>query len=119
MQYMIMIHGDEAGWEHMSEQERKESFEAFMVYNAKLAKAGVLRSAGSLKPSHTATTLKSSQGKITVTDGPFAETREQITGFYVIETDDLDQALDWAGQCPAVWFATLEVRPLDVVPEEL
>jgi hypothetical protein len=119
MQFMMLLHGDEAGYAAMSEKERGEVFEAFMAYNRELAEAGVLRGGSSLKPSPTGTVLRGADGKIVVTDGPFAESREQIGGYYILETASLDDATHWASKCPMVWAGAIELREIEVVPEEL
>ncbi len=118
MQYMILIHSDPAAWDAMPPAEMQEAFDAYMKYNRDLAMAGVIRSGGQLAPAHTGTTLRSRGGTVETTDGPFAESREQLGGFYVIEVEDLDAALAWAGRCPAIYGGgAIEVRPLVVIPE--
>ena len=112
MHYMILIYGNEQAWAEMPEDVRAQSFAAFMEYNKKLADSGALRGGGQLQPSARATTLRAREGKVTMTDGPFAETREQLGGYYIVETDTLDQAVALAGQCPAIHGGAIEVRPL-------
>lgn len=119
MQFMMLLHGDEAAYADMSEKEQGEVFEAFMAYNKELAEAGVLRGGSSLKPSHTATVLRGADGEVVVTDGPFAESREQIGGYYVLECETLDEAKTWASKCPMVWAGAIELREIEVVPTEL
>ncbi|MEM7604261.1 MAG: YciI family protein [Myxococcota bacterium] len=105
----------------MSKEDIDETFNAFMAYNAELAKAGVLRAGGQLQPSHTATTLRAKDGKVAMTDGPFAETKEQMGGYYIVEVDNLDDALTWAKRCPILFGSggVIEVRPVGTVPAEL
>ncbi len=81
MQYMILIYGNEGGWDAMSEKQRAESFAAFMQYNKDLAASGKLRLAEQLQPSKTARKVHVDQGKLVTTDGPYAETKEQLGGF--------------------------------------
>ena len=118
MQYMILIFGDEAAQQNMTPADAEASFNAYMEYNRSLVEAGVFRHAGRLNGSHSATVLRGVGGKIETTDGPFAETREQLGGYYVIEAEDLDSALEWGGRCPAVNFGgIIEVRPVMFSPE--
>jgi hypothetical protein len=116
MLHAILIHGDESNWSKMSEADAKQAFVSFMAYNAELVRAGVLRSGAQLAPSRSSTTLRAPRGEVITTDGPFAETKEQLGGFYVIEVADLDAALAWAGKCPAVYGGAIEVRPVTTVP---
>ncbi len=119
MKYMMLLHNDEARWGQMTEANRSEAIAAYMAYNVQLAAAGVLADGARLQPSHTTTTLRGVDGEIEVVDGPYAETREQIGGYYVLQVDDLDDALHWAKRCPAVWGGRIEVRPLGTAPSEL
>ena len=81
-----------------------------------MAAAGVLIDSGPLQPSATATTLRVRDGEQLVTDGPFAELKEEIGGYYVLECADLDEALRWAATIPAVRYGSIEIRPLMVMP---
>lgn len=120
MSYMLLLRGDESAWMEMPEAAQNEAIAAFMEYNAKLAAAGVLEAGAELQPSYTATTLRGVDGQVEVTDGPFAETREQIGGYYILNVPDLDTALEWAKQCPSLYGGgAIEVRPLGTVPTEL
>jgi hypothetical protein len=119
MKYMMLLHNDESAWQTMPEDARTEAIAAYMEYNGALAAAGVLAGGGQLQPSHTATTLRGTDGQVEITDGPFAETREQVGGFYILEVPDLDAALAWAKRCPAVHGGAIEIRPLGTVPDEL
>lgn len=119
MKYMMLLHGDESAWSGMPEDQQKQAIEAYMAFNAELAASGVLVDGAELQPSHTATTLRGVDGSVEVIDGPFAETREQIGGYYILEVDDLEQALTWARKCPALYGGAIEIRPLGTVPTEL
>ncbi len=112
MQYMILIYGDEQAWGSMPEGERAKSFAAFMEYNKTLADSGALRAGGQLQPSRKATTLRAPTGKVVSTDGPFAEMREQLGGYYVVETETPEEAVRLASLCPAIYGGAIEVRPL-------
>ena len=112
MQYMLMNYVREDGWTALTKAEQAEGIAAFMAYSEALRKAGVLKGAHSLQPSSTATTLRIAGGKPQVLDGPYADTKEQFGGYFIIEVDDLDAALAWAARCPAVGHGVVEVRPL-------
>lgn len=119
MKYMMLLHGDEGAWSSMPEAARTEAIAAYMEFNGALAASGVLSGGAELQPSHTATTLRGRNGQVEVTDGPFAETREQIGGFYILDVPDLDTAMSWARRCPALYGGAIEIRPLGTVPDEL
>jgi hypothetical protein len=110
MQYMLLIMGDETRIP-ATVAETGMSPE-FLAYNAALAKAGVLVAGHRLRPASSATTIKVRDKKAVVLAGPYAETQEQLGGYYVIDVPDLDQALAWAERCPAAERGTIEVRPV-------
>lgn len=119
MEYMVLIYGDESGYAQMTKAESDAMFTAFMEYNRTLAEAGVLKAGGDLEFSPSASTLRGVHGDIKVTDGPFAEAREQLGGYYIFECPDKATAIEWAGKCPVVHVGgAIEVRPLRFVPEE-
>ena len=115
MQYMILIYGDEKGAAGLSEAEMQQMYGAYMAYNMELAGAGVLVGAASLQPIATATTVRVKSGKPTTTDGPFAETKEQLGGYYIVNCANLDEALKWAAKCPGADGGSCEVRPLGII----
>jgi hypothetical protein len=115
MQYMILIYGDEAAWANMPEDQMHAEFAKYMEYSKELVAAGVFVGGASLKPVATATTVRVKGGKAATTDGPFAETKEQLGGYYVIEAASLDEAIKWAGKCPGAGHGCCEVRPLGVI----
>ncbi|HEV7239673.1 MAG TPA: YciI family protein [Thermoanaerobaculia bacterium] len=112
MKYILMIYGDETRWESMSPEDQRKMYEAHGAYGEAMEKAGVMRGGYELKPTATATTLRFTDGKATTLDGPFAETKEQLGGYYVIEVDNLEQALEWAAKLPGMDSGAVEVRPL-------
>ncbi len=112
MQYILLIYGDEREWNSMSQDEMERVYAAHGAYSEAMAKAGVMRGGAELKPVATATSLRFTNGRPTTVDGPFAETKEQLGGYYVIEVDNLEQALEWASKMPAMTSGTVEVRPL-------
>jgi hypothetical protein len=112
MQYLILIYDDEQSWAKMPEAQSQRMVADFMQYTKDIDAAGVIRGKGRLAPTRSATTIRSRGGKVTTTDGPFAETKEQLGGFYLIEVDNLDEALKWAQRCPGTTIGSIEVRPL-------
>ena len=121
MQYMILIYGDEKNFALMADnpEAQKQMYAAFTQYNVDMRGAGILRSGAELKPSHSDTTVRVQNGKTLTTDGPFAETKEQLGGYYVIDVPNLDAAVSWAARCPAAQGGSIEVRPLGHTPENL
>ena len=113
-QYLLSVHlaGDEPP---LSEEQMQQSYKEVDTLNGKLQKAGVWVFAGGLEPPATATVVRAQGGQIVTTDGPFAETKEQLGGFWVIDVPDLDVALDWAGQATVACGGPVEVRPFQGV----
>lgn len=112
MQYLLMLYSQEAGWAKMTPDEQTQAMGAYMAYTEALAKADVLKGSNRLRPSLTATTVRIVDGKRQVQDGPFAESKEQLGGYYLIDVPDLDAALSWAARCPGASHGTVEVRPV-------
>ena len=112
MQYMLMLYLNEAGWPQLSKTEQEQGIAAYVAYAEALAKAGALVSTGRLAPSTSATTLRTADGRTQVLDGPYADTREQVGGYFIVEAQDLDAALKWAARCPTVGHGIVEVRPM-------
>ncbi|HYC60655.1 MAG TPA: YciI family protein [Thermoanaerobaculia bacterium] len=112
MKYILLIYGDEKEWESLSPEEMQKVYAEHGAYAQAMEKAGVMRGGYELKPVSTATTLRFTGGKPTTFDGPFAETKEQLGGYYLIEVDNLEQALEWAAKMPAMHSGSVEVRPL-------
>ena len=112
MEYMILIYADEARYETLPEGQMASLMADFASYTQALEDAGILRGGGELAPVHSATCVRLQNGKAVVTDGPFAETREQLGGYYLIACEHLDEALAWAARCPVASLGTIEVRPI-------
>ena len=117
MEYMILIYADEKAWAGMDEAQLKAAYGEYMAYTQELMQAGVLRAGSELKPVATATTVRVRGGKVLATDGPFAETKEQLGGYYLVDVADNDEAIRWASKCPGARHGTCEVRPLNPSPE--
>ena len=111
MQYALFIYEDERIYD--DEATYKRILAAHGQFAGELVAAGKMRGGSELKPVSTATTVRQKDGQRTVHDGPFAETREQLGGFYLIEADDLDEALAWAKKLPMASEGSVEVRPLN------
>jgi hypothetical protein len=112
MQYLLLIHDDEAGWGRLSEEERTGYMEEYFAYTNDLRESGALVTASQLQPSATATTVEVRDGETLTTDGPFAETKEQLGGFYLIDVESADEAIEWAARIPSARSGKIEVRPL-------
>lgn len=112
MKYILMDYVGEAGWPELTSAEKERWLGAYMAYVEAMSKAGVLKNSTGLQPSATATTVRTVNGKTQVLDGPYADTKEQLGGFHIIEVDDLDAALSWAARCPTALHGIVEVRPL-------
>jgi len=112
MQYLLMIYGEEAAMQNRSQEDIGRVVGAFMAYTEAVKSAGVLVGSNRLRPTNTATTVRLADGKTQVLNGPYAETREQLGGYYLIDVPDLDAALSWAARCPGAEYGTIEVRPV-------
>ena len=110
MRYTLLLHYPELS-EQLSPEVLEEGQRAFQSYAGALEAAGVLLSAEVLQPSVSSTTVRSVEGRLQVQDGPFADTKDQLGGVFVLDVPDLDAALDWAGRAPAVAWGAVEVRP--------
>ena len=115
MQYLLMIYGNEAGMLSASKEQAGQMIAAYAAYTEAMKKAGVYIGANRLQPTSTATTVRAQNGKSNVLDGPYAETKEQLGGYYMIEAPDLDAALAWAARCPGATYGAIEVRPIWVM----
>src|ERR1700728_168497 len=112
MQYMLLIYGDESARAHVSKEQMGQMFAAYGAYTEAMKKAGVFKAGDPLEASSTATTVRASNGKTKVLNGPYAETKEQLGGYYLIDAADLDAALSWAARCPGAQVGAIEVRPV-------
>jgi hypothetical protein len=113
MKYMLLIYGDEAVW---TDSEREQCYGESTQLAHQLQGKGLYVSASPLQPVATATSVQVRNGKRLVTDGPFAETREQLGGYFMIEAKDLDEAISIAGQIPGARKGTVEIRPVLEIP---
>jgi len=114
MQYLLLIYDDEKVWEKMAPGESAAMNEGYMKFTQDIKTSGHLKAGDALQPVHTATTVRVREGKMTTTDGPFAETREQLGGYYLVEAKDLDEAVKIAARIPSAKTGSIEVRPIQV-----
>jgi hypothetical protein len=112
MQYLLLIYGNEAGMQSASKADMEQMMAAYGAYTQAMKTAGVMVGSNRLKPSGSASTVRIADGKTKVLDGPYAETKEQLGGYYLIEVPDLDTALSWAARCPGASHGSKEVRPI-------
>lgn len=112
MQYLLMIYGNEPELDAVYQARGGEMTAAYGAYTEAMMQAGVLVGGNRLRRSSAATTVRVSGGKTQVLDGPYADTKEQLGGYYLIEAADLDAALSWAERCPGASHGAIEVRPV-------
>ena len=112
MRYMLLIYGDEAQQEAGPTDEAPEISPPWLEYTSWLMREGIHTAGERLAGSSTATTVRVRDGNRLVTDGPFTETKEVLGGYYIIECDNLDDALEAAARCPASLYGSIEVRPI-------
>lgn len=116
MKYLLLIYENEGNFASVSEAEQGRLFQEYMDYSRGIKKSGNYISGEALQPIATATTVRKRNGKTLTTDGPFAETKEQLGGFYLVEAKDLDEAIKLASGIPAVRTGSIEVRPIMPTP---
>jgi hypothetical protein len=114
MQYLLLIYDDEKKMAAMPEAEQKAFFGAYFEFTNSIKHSGHHRGGDALEPVSTATSVRVREGKTLTTDGPFAETREQLGGYYLVEAKDLDEAISIAARIPSAKYGTIEVRPVVV-----
>ena len=118
MKYMLLTYLDEKAWDAMSEQEQRREMDQCLPHAQRLAASGKILDGAPLHPTNASTTIRVQQGKRLVTDGPFAEAREQLGGYTLIEAKDLDEAIEIAaGFLGDGSLATIEIRPVGEVPK--
>jgi len=112
MQYILLIYDPEKTWAQMPKEESQKLFTEYMHFTQDIKQTGKWLAGDALQPPSTATTVRVRGGKVQTTDGPFAETKEQLGGYYLIEAKDLDEATKIAARVPSAHTGTIEVRPL-------
>ena len=116
MQYLLLLFSDESGWSTLSTGEKQRWMGAYGAYTEALMKAGVFVGASHLESSSAAATVRVVGGKANVMDGPFAESKEQLAGYFIIDVPDVDTAITWATQHPAASHGAVEVRRIGTPP---
>jgi len=113
MRYMLLIYDEEKKWAKMSEQEKASIFKQYRELTESLQQSGAFLAGAPLQPTSTATTVRGKNGKTMTTDGPFAETKEQLGGYYLVEAKNLDDAIAIGARIPSVRIGgSIEVRPV-------
>ena len=112
MQYMLLIYSDEKAMTDMPKEAMDASMGEYMAYTKDMEKSGLMRAGEALHPTAAATTVRVQNGKTVTTHGPFAETKEQLGGYYLLDCKNLDEAIEWAAKCPGARAGSIEVRPV-------
>ena len=117
MKYALLIYGDESGWETMTDDERQMLYKEYDGFAHEAQQRGLMVGGEELTSVSSATTVRVRDGETMVTDGPFAETKEQLGGFFLLECQDADEAIEMAAKIPGARSGSIEVRPCVVHPE--
>jgi hypothetical protein len=112
MQYLLLAYLDQNAWPAMTKTQQEQGMAAYMAFAQALTEAGALKGSNRLRPTTDATTVRIADGKPQVLDGPYADSKEQLGGYFLIDVPDLDAAISWASRCPAASHGTVEVRPV-------
>jgi hypothetical protein len=116
MRYILLIYSKETDWTSLPDKEKGEMYQQYVAFTESLKKSGHYVAGDGLEPTTTATTVRVRNGKTLTTDGPFAETREQLGGYYLIQAKDLDDATVVAARIPGATMGSIEVRPIMGMP---
>jgi hypothetical protein len=114
MRYMLLIYGSEETYARMTQEEHEAAMQAHNAFVQEALKRGILTGGAPLQPTSTATSVRVRKGKTLITDGPFAETKEQLAGNYVLDCKDLDEAIEMATKIPDALHGSIEIRPIFV-----
>ena len=112
MKYLALIYADEGVWDTFTEAERNAAYSEYMAFGTEARDAGVYVGGDELGPTRSATTVRVREGETLVTDGPYAEVKEALGGYYLLECDSMDEAIDWAAKIPGASHGAVEVRPV-------
>ena len=118
MEYMALIYAPEGAWDDLSDDERGAVYERYMEFGQAARDAGVMVGGDELAPTRDATTVRVREAQTLVTDGPYAEAKEALGGYYLLECGSMEEALDWASRIPGAEHGAVEVRPVHVDPGE-
>ncbi|HTE68501.1 MAG TPA: YciI family protein [Actinomycetes bacterium] len=112
MRYALLIYANEQDWATQTEEQSQAQFQGYMAFTKDIVDRGMQQAGEALQPTSTATTVRVKNGETVTTDGPFAETKEQLGGFYIVECKDLDEAIEVAAKIPDARSGSIEVRPV-------
>ncbi len=112
VQYLCLIYDNEQEWQKLPQPEAKKIIDEFSAYTESIRKSGHYVGGNALQPTHTATTVRVRKGRVATTDGPFAETKEQLGGYYLLQARDLNEAIQLAARIPGARFGAVEIRPI-------
>jgi hypothetical protein len=112
MKYLCLIYGEESNWANRTQEQMAAMTAEYMAFTDDIRKSGHMLGAEALHPTNAATTVRVRNGKVSTTDGPFAETKEQLGGFYLVEAKDLNDAIHVASRIPGAKYGSIEVRPI-------
>jgi hypothetical protein len=112
MKYMLLAHVQESGWTALTPAQQEQGMAAYQAFTQALVDAGAMAGSGRLGASAAASTVRTIGGRVVMLDGPFAETKEQLGGYFIIDVADRAAALAWAARCPASSHGVVEVRPI-------
>jgi hypothetical protein len=112
MKYLLAIYADETEWNGLGDESRQAMYREYAAVSDELARRGMMIDGAELRPTTAATTVRIRDGRTLVTDGPFAETKEQLGGYFVVDCESLDEAIEAAGKLPTARHGSIEVRPL-------
>jgi len=119
MQYLLLIYRNDAEYVKMDPAERKQMSAEYGAFTQSIIQSGHFKAGDGLQPTTTATTVRVRDGKTLTTDGPFAETREQLGGYYLVEAKDLNEAIALAARIPAARTGSIEIRPIMEIPAQV
>lgn len=112
MKYLCLIYEDQKTWDKMSKADQEKGLGEYFAFSDSIKQSGHYVGSNALQPTHTATVVRVRNGKLSTTDGPFVETKEQLGGYYLIEAKDLNEAIQVASRIPGAWHGSVEVRPI-------
>jgi hypothetical protein len=115
MKYLCLIYGEESSWATRTQEQMAAMTAEYMAFTDDIRKSGHMLGGEALHPTNAATTVRVRNGKVSTTDGPFAETKEQLGGFYLVEAKDLNDAIQVASRIPGAKYGSIEVRPIRAV----
>ena len=112
MKFLALIYSDESAWDSLGDADRSSMIEQYMAFSREAEAAGVVLGGAELAPTRSATTVRVREGQTAVTDGPYAEAKEALGGYYLFECESFDEALDWSARIPGAQHGAIEVRPV-------